>query len=197
MADTSESEHHSHNQSDLLLSTGDKVLRTVGTVKLWWDIIKGCLIILLIIVLAVGIAQYHARWKADTFSVKDITCAAPHTVTSCNNNGSCSNTSLSECTITLDGFKQTFSSSYKAGVSPPTAGQTVKVFYNPRDRSDALLARDDFVDDHKTVLITVLAIVMLLVLVGVVVQFVVRKSHLAQRVAGGTAVFSLASGQGF
>lgn len=181
-----------------LVETGDDAIRFVGKMKLWTDIAVGVLFSVGLIVCIVAMAVYHADWKSGAFAVEDIRCAAPEHKTSCNGKYGCHSFTVTQCThMRLKGFAQTFTTQYVAPAKPPTVGETVRVFYDPKDRSQSFLAHDDFADEHKKLIIGGLTLVLLAVSVSTWFQYFVRKSHLAQRVAGGAAVFDLATGNGF
>ena len=185
------------NRGGSLLSAGDATLRTVGTVKLWWDIISGVIGFVIVVVLIVALARYHARWRSEQAKVVSISCDKPQMHTSCQNGTEdCSTSSIQSCKLRVDGFKQEFVTNYDEGKAPSVGG-AVKVYYDPTDRSTALLAKDDGFDNHKTMLLWVLVVIGIVTIVSVVVQFLLRKNKLAQRVAGGAAVFDLATGGGF
>lgn len=176
-----------------LLSAGDATLRTVGTIKLWWDIIRGVMVLIILVVLFVALMRYHARWKSENAKVANSVCDKPHAHTSCSNSGkNCSTTNLVSCRLHLNGFTQQFATDFNEG-KQPSAGDTVKVYYDPTDRSQALLAKDDMFDDHKTMMLWILVGIGVVVTISIVVQFVLRNNKIAQRVAGGAAVFDLAT----
>lgn len=184
-----------HDATSTLLAAGDTALRAVGTAKLWWDIASGVVVFGVLIALLVTLLRYHQRWKSEQAEVHAVHCDAPKAITTCEKGG-CTTHHTQYCTLALDGFSAAFKTNYAAG-AVPKAGDTVKVFFNPSDRSEALLAKDDFFDDHKAVLAWSLVGLGLVVVVSVGVQFALRKNRTAQRVAGGAALFTLATGHGF
>jgi hypothetical protein len=69
----------------------------------------------------------------------------------------------------------------------------VKVFYDPHDEKKALLAHDDYLDEHKTWIIAALAIACVASAANAGVAYYLRGSHLAQRISGGMAVVGMTS----
>lgn len=175
---------------------GDDALRLVGTVELWKNIIVSGLLCVVGIAVIVALVRYHHDWKRGSFGVKSVHCDAPHTHTSCDDDHDhCSTTRVTHCSaIVVDGFAQPFSADFVEGKQPtPTVGAHVDVFYDPHDKAKAMLAHNDFVDAYKTWIIVGLAVLCASAAVSAGFQYYVRNSHLAQRVAGGAAVFQMVS----
>lgn len=177
--------------ANILVDKGDEALRFVGTVELWKNILVSLFFALAGIVGAVALARYHSDWKSGEFAVKQATCDPPQTHTSCHK-GSCTTKKEVTCTaIDVDGFATPFVAQYVEPTKPPAAGAKVKVFYDPTDKSQAFLSHNDWVDEYKAWLIGFLALVVLGLGFSAWFQYYVRGSHLAQRVAGGAAVFQM------
>jgi hypothetical protein len=177
----------------MLAPSTDGLLRGVGTVKLWYDVVSGGLLATVLAVLTIMLVRYHSNWTSGHFTVESATCGTPRTIP---DHGDGSTEVVRTCTATVDGFAQAFEYDDKQGAAPVTQGSQVKVFYDPNDRKSAMLGRNDFFDEHKTMLVFSLVIAALLVSVSAVVQYMLRKNALAQRVAGGAAIFDLATGTG-
>ena len=172
-----------------LSTPGDAALRTVGSVRLWYDIVKSALVVVGLIVAIVLVLLHHRTWKSGSFKVESASCAPPAPEKRCDSNGSCHTAMVRQCSaIKLSGFEQPFASDYTAPRAPPTPGQSVKVFYDPDDRKRAALARNDLVDEYKGLIVALLALIAAGAAVSGAVQYYVRKSHLAQRIAGGVTV---------
>lgn len=177
---------------------GDYALRTVGTVKLWYNIIVGVVVAVLLVVAAVGVFQYHRNWRIDSFPVTKIVCSAAEKSTTCHK-GKCETTDSVTCpAVAVEGFASPFTAQYVKPSEPPNVGSQVPVYYDPADRSTAKLAHNvGDLQKHRVFIAVVLVVVAAITLLISYVQFYVRKSHLAQRVAGGVAVFDMATGRGF
>ena len=171
------------------MNSADTVLRTVGTIKLWWGIVRGAIISVILVILVVMLIRYHQNWRYELTKVQHIACNKPSDEYDKNAQTS---KIVETCTLHLSGFKQPFWSTYDVG-KVPSVGGTVKVYYNPSDRSSAMLGNDSFFSEHKTKLICVIVGVIIVILVTMVVQFTLRHNRIAQRVAGGAAVFDIAS----
>ena len=178
---------------DLLLDTGDKALRFAGTVELWKNILGS-----LVVCIGCGVGiyyllQYHSDFAHGAFKVDSIHCDPPATHTDCAN-GRCTTKTTTHCpNIRLHGFPQPFVAEFTLPAKPPDVGATMKAYYDPADRSKtAFLAQNDFVDAHKPWILAALGAVCLSSAFWGWFQFHVRKSHLAQRVAGAGGVLGLA-----
>lgn len=178
-----------------LLDKGDDALRFVGTVELWKNVVVSTLIGIGIVVGIVALLRYHSGWRSGTFTATSVTCDPPAKVRQCHD-GKCTSKTVTRCPdIRLDGFAQSFVGEYDT--SPPTTGSAVRVVYDPTDPSKAELARNDPIDEYKSWIIAGLVLVLAGVTLSAWFQYHVRHSHLAQRVAGGAAVFDMVAGRGF
>ena len=130
-----------------VVTAADATLRTVGKIKLWWDVVKNALVVIVIVFLIVLLLRYHARWKSGTARVESISCGEAATHKVCDKDGgNCQMFKSVSCKLHLNGFPQEFDTNFKDG-SAPSEGAAVKVYYDPTDRSTALLAKDDMFDD--------------------------------------------------
>lgn len=180
------------------MEKGDEALRFVGKVKLWMDIGLATVLGLATLVSIVAILAYHADWKQGSFMVTKAECGAPERKTSCDDQGKCDAHMVTHCSaLNVEGFDQTFTAEYREPSKPPTVHSKVKVFFDPKDKSKAFLAHDDFVDENKLWIILGLSLFLAAAVASAWFQYYVRRSHLAQRIMGGTAVFDLATGNGF
>ena len=178
--------------ANFLLDKGDKALRVVGVFEIWKNIVVSLVIAILCSVGVVALLRYHSDWKHGEFKVTNVHCQAPTQHKSCND-GSCKSYAVTSCSVTVDGFDVPFSTSYTAPDTPPSVGASAKVFYDPKDKSRAFLAHDDFLDAYKTWFFIGLVVLIVSALASAGFQYYVRGSHLAQRVEGGVAVFNMAT----
>lgn len=176
---------------------GDEALRFVGTVELWKNIVVAVLVGAATLVGIVALLRYHSDWKSGRFRVTEATCAPPHPETTCDSENRCHTKRVAHCSkITVDGISQPFVAAYAEPDTPPAVGDEVEVFYAP-DKTKAFLAHDDFVDEYKGWIVAGLVLLLVGTSASAWFQYHVRHSHLAQRVAGGAAVFDMATGRGF
>ena len=177
---------------------GDRAFRFVGTLALWRNIVVGVLASIACIVGAVALARYHSDWTSGDFKVTHRACRPPEAHTSCSGGGSsCTTHRVATCSsLRVDGFSQAFAASFVEPELPPEVGASVRVFYDPGDRSKAFLAHNDFVDAHKTWLTAGLTVACLASAAGAGFTYYMRNSVWAQRVAAGSAVFSMTTGNG-
>lgn len=175
---------------------GDEALRFVGTVELWKNIVVSTLVAVGTVVGIVALVRYHSDWTHGRFKVSEATCDPPHSQTTCHNDRCTTKQAVSCPKLHVDGFSQAFAADYVQPAKPPTVGSEVKVFFDPKDKSQAFLAHNDFVDEYKSWIIAGLVLLLLGAASSAWFQYYVRGSHMAQRVAGGAAVFDMATGRG-
>lgn len=174
------------------LDTGDKAVRFAGTVELWKNIVISTVLCIVSVVAIVVLLRYHADYAHGDFKVASIKCNAPTTATDCNH-GSCSTKTITHCpTIRLDGLPKSFAGDYTLPAKPPAEGGTLKVFYNPEDKSEAFLAQNDAIDEYRNWILLGLVVVCLSSAFAAWFQFSVRNSHLMQRTAAAGGVLNLA-----
>ena len=179
-----------NTQPNFFVDKGDDALRFVGTVELWKNIVVSVVFALAGVVAIVAVVRYHSGWKSGDFKVTQAQCSTPSTQQSCTGK-KCSTSTVTHCSkLGVDGFAP-FVTQYTHPAQPPSVGESVKVFYNPSDKKQAFLAHDDAIDEYKGWIIGALALVVLGLGFSAWFQFYVRKSHLAQRVAGGGALFDM------
>lgn len=174
-----------------VLSVADGTLRTVGVIKLWWNVIRNSFSVLVAVLLIVGLVNHHARWKSELANVESIRCKTPPLSQSDCEKGDtkgklCSASKTQSCNMHVTGFKRQFRSNYLIGKSP-MKGDAVKVYYDPLDKSTAQLATSDILDEHKTLIIAILIGLCVLGCISILFLVMVRKNRNAQRIFGGIA----------
>ena len=170
--------------------TLDTKLSSVRTFEVGYIYIKMIVSIIAFVVglvACVGVHKYHTGWKLGKFKLKSQNCTSSDqcmctnkscTVKSCG--------AVSDCKdMHIEGFDQTFHGSFK---NPPKVGQVVKVFYDPKDRSNAMLMANDILDGNKKLIIGIILVSTTLSLAISFFMFKNRKDKDVQSAAGFVAL---------
>lgn len=164
--------------------------QTLGTFAIWKNILGSVVVAIVLALVTAGISNYHKSWKLKTCSVTNVECDAPYAVRSCDKQGSCTTVEEQRCTVYMDGchsISSTFSDSH------PRKGDAVKVYFNPSDDSQSMLASQDFVDAHKPWILLALIGVIVLTLVAAALQFAFRNNKSVQTIEGASLVVATAA----
>lgn len=163
------------------LSSLQQGAQGLGTYAIWKNIIGSVVFALVLAFITAGVFYYHKSWKLKTCLVTDVDCAPPHTVRSCDNNGNCTTQEEHRCTVHMDAC-HTISSVF--GGSHPEKGDSVKVYFNPSDESQSMLASDDFSDAHKPWILLALISLIVIILASAALQFAFLNNKSVQTFAG-------------
>ena len=153
----------------------------LGTFAIWKNIIGGVVAALILSLVTVAAANYHRSWKLKTCAVTSVECDPPQTTRTCDAHNNCTTGEVQRCTVHLKGchsISSTFSGSH------PDAGDEVKVYYNPADESQSMLASQDFIDAHKPWILLSLICIIILVLASAAVQYAFRTNKFLQTAEG-------------